>query len=69
MKMKYTKYSPGHFDGLINICSIYGGMFTIAGIIDSLLLKLIKGKKEVKGSISNFQLIYYSFIFHIKIYF
>lgn len=51
MKMKYTKYYPGHFDGLINICAIFGGMFTIAGIIDSLLLKLFKGKKEVKGSV------------------
>ena len=23
MKMKYTKYYPGHFDGLINICAIF----------------------------------------------
>lgn len=51
MKMKYTKYYPGHFDGLINICAIFGGMFTIAGIIDSLLLKIFRGKKEVKGSV------------------
>ena len=51
MKMKYTKYYPGHFDGLINICAIFGGMFTIAGIIDSLLLKLIKSKREIRGSV------------------
>ena len=51
MKMKYTKYYPGHFDGLINICAIFGGMFTIAGIIDSLLLKIFKNKREVKGSV------------------
>ena len=51
MKMKYTKYYPGHFDGLINICAIFGGMFTIAGIIDSLLLKIFRGKKEVKGAV------------------
>ena len=46
MKMKYTKYYPGHFDGLINICAIFGGMFTIAGILDSLLLKLFKNNKQ-----------------------
>ena len=51
MKMKYTKYYPGHFDGLINICAIFGGMFTIAGILDSLLLKIFRSNKEVKGSI------------------
>ena len=51
MKMKYTKYYPGHFDGLINICAIFGGMFTIAGIIDSLLLKLFKNKREIRGSV------------------
>ena len=51
MKMKYTKYYPGHFDGLINICAIFGGMFTIAGIIDSLLLKLFKNKIEIRGSV------------------
>ena len=51
MKMKYTKYYPGHFDGLINTCAIFGGMFTIAGIIDSLLLKLLKGNREIKGSV------------------
>ena len=51
MKMKYTKYYPGHFDGLINICAIFGGMFTIAGIIDSLLLKIFKSSHEVKGSV------------------
>ena len=51
MKMKYTKYYPGHFDGLINICAIFGGMFTIAGIIDSLLLKIFKNSSEVKGSV------------------
>ena len=51
MKMKYTKYYPGHFDGLINICAIFGGMFTIAGIIDSLLLRIFKNNREVKGSV------------------
>ena len=51
MKMKYTKYYPGHFDGLINICAIFGGMFTIAGIIDSLLLKIFKNKREFKVSV------------------
>ena len=51
MKMKYTKYYPGHFDGLINICAIFGGMFTIAGIIDSLLLKIFKNKSETKGTV------------------
>ena len=51
MKMKYTKYFPGHFDGLINICAIFGGMFTIAGIIDSLLLRIFKSSSEVKGPV------------------
>ena len=51
MKMKYTKYFPGHFDGLINICAIVGGMFTIAGIIDSILLRVFKSQREVKGSV------------------
>ena len=51
MKMKYTKYYPGHFDGLINICAIFGGMFTIAGIIDSLLLRIFKSSSEVKGPV------------------
>jgi len=51
MKMKYTKYYTGHFDGLINICAIFGGMFTIAGIFDSLLLKIFRSKKETKGSV------------------
>ena len=49
--MKYTKYYPGHFDGVINICAIFGGMFTIAGILDSMLLKLFKKNSEVKAEI------------------
>ena len=51
MKMKYTKYYPGNFNRLINICVIFEGMFTIAWIIDSLLLKIFKNSSEVKGSV------------------
>lgn len=51
MKMRYTKYFQGHFDGLINICAIFGGMFTIAGILNSILLKIFKTKNEVKGPV------------------
>ena len=40
IKVKFEKNNPQNFDGLINICAIIGGMFTIAGILDTLLLRL-----------------------------
>ena len=38
--VKFSKKNADNFDGLINICAIIGGMFTIAGILDSVLLRI-----------------------------
>ena len=49
IKVKFEKKNPENFDGLINICAIIGGMFTIAGILDMLLLRIFNknyNKKE-----------------------
>ncbi len=38
--VKFSKKNADNFDGLINVCAIIGGMFTIAGILDTLLLRI-----------------------------
>ena len=42
--VKYTFVYPNPFKAIINICAIFGGLFTIAGFLDAFLLKLFYSK-------------------------
>lgn len=42
MLVKFTLFNPGHFNGIINICAIFGGMYTIAGILNTLILGMCR---------------------------
>lgn len=46
LQVTYTEYRPsfGHF--LTSVCAIVGGMFTVAGIVDSLLYHGIRSLKR-----------------------
>lgn len=46
--VKFIQEKPNIFQVIINVCAIFGGMFTIAGIIDTLLLKIIKTSSNKK---------------------
>ena len=40
--VKFTQYKPNRFKAIINVCAIFGGMFTIAGILDTIILKFAR---------------------------
>ena len=40
--VKFKQYKTNKFTAIINVCAIFGGMFTIAGIIDTIILKITR---------------------------
>lgn len=46
IKIVYKIINPNNFDGIVNICAIIGGIFTIAGILNSFLLRITKVKED-----------------------
>lgn len=46
--VKYTQVKPNMINAVVNICAIFGGMFTLAGIFDMLILRFFKETKENK---------------------
>lgn len=45
--VKYSLIKPNPFNAIVNICAIFGGLFTIAGLLDSFLLRLFSRKSSV----------------------
>lgn len=46
--VKYTQEKPNMLNAIVSVCAIFGGMFTIAGILDSLILKLFRKSGKVE---------------------
>ena len=42
IKITYQIIFPSNFDGIVNICAIIGGIFTIFGILNQFLLKVLQ---------------------------
>lgn len=45
--VKYSLITPNTFNAIVNICAIFGGLFTIAELLDSFLLGLFSKKNTV----------------------
>ena len=43
IKITYQIIFPSNFDGIVNICAIIGGVFTIFGILNQFILKVFQG--------------------------
>ena len=48
--VKYTQIKPNMLDAVVNICAIFGGMFSVAGIFDMLILRFFKKSSDVKST-------------------
>lgn len=44
--VKYAMEKPGRFGVFVNVCAVLGGLVTIAGMVHSLLLKLLKKRNK-----------------------
>ena len=47
MAIAVSKKSRRWYDFVTNVCGIIGGTFTVIGLVDALLHKVLKGKKQL----------------------